>query len=401
MIILFLYIVISILSLAAIGESSKDDYDSDGLRWKDLTVSTRKNKILLHKSTGFIPNGKTAAIIGPSGAGKSTLLTALSGTTPKGSKRVSGNVWLTSKKDTGSMAVSARDVALLRQHDTFFSMLTPRETMNLATFLQLDLNKIEQEKLVDTTLDKLGLRHVEHMSIGNEGHHHGCLSGGERRRLSIALELVSNPKVFIADEPTTGLDSAQAQKSFLAIVRAARERNIPFICSLHQPRASIWKELDYFILMAPGGRIVYQGDREHSVVYFANLGYKCPKETTPAEYFIDLVTVDSEDEEQAKIDNERIQFLTSAFHDYQKTALKKMDQSWVKPLSALAVRDRSRDHYHRRFPVRVYALFIRSLRQNLRDVRVNVLRTFASIGLARLFSELFSGTKKGTLEKKK
>jgi hypothetical protein len=78
-----------------------------------------------------------------------------------------------------------------------------------------------------------------------------------------------------------------------------------------------------------------------------------------------------------------------------------MDQSWVKPLSTLAVRDRSRDHYHRRFPVRVYALFIRSLRQNLRDVCVNLFRTFASIGLARLFPELFSGTKKGTLEKKK
>jgi len=74
---------------------------------------------------------------------------------------------------------------------------------------------------------------------------------------------------------------------------------------------------------------------------------------------------------------ERIQFLTSAFHDYQKTTLKKMDQSWVKPLSTLAVRDRSRDHYHRRFPVRVYALFIRSLRQNLRDVCVNLFRTFA------------------------
>jgi ABC-type multidrug transport system ATPase subunit/ABC-type multidrug transport system permease subunit len=392
---LCLYIVLFI-SILIISEAAKDDIESDGLFWKELTVSTRKqNKILLHKSTGFVPNGKVAAIIGPSGAGKSTLLRALSGSIPKGSKRVSGNVWLTSQAK-GSMSLSARDVALLRQHDTFFSMLTARETMNLATFFQLDLNKAEQEKLVDNTLDKLGLRHVEHMRIGDEGLHHGCLSGGERRRLSIALELVSNPKVFIADEPTTGLDSAQAQKSFLAIVRASRERNIPFICSLHQPRASIWKELDYFILMAPGGRIVYQGDREHSVVYFAKLGYECPKETTPAEYFIDLVTVDSEDEQQAKIDNERIDYLVSSFHNHQKRTMNKLNQHNLKLWSTLAVRDRSRDRYHRRFPVRICVLMVRSLRQNLRDVRVNLLRSFASIGLARLFSELFSGMKKGT-----
>lgn len=67
-------------------------------------------------------------------------------------------------------------------------MLTARETMNLATFFQLDVNKVEHEKLVDNTLDKLGLRHVKHMTIGDEGHN-GCLSGGERRRLSIARKL--------------------------------------------------------------------------------------------------------------------------------------------------------------------------------------------------------------------
>ena len=131
---------------------------------------------------------KVAAMIGPSGASESTLLRALSGSIPKGSTRVSGNLWLTSQTK-GSMSFSARDVALLRQHDTFFSMLTARETMNLATFFQLDVNKVEHEKLVDNTLDKLGLRHVEHMRIGDEGHHNGCLSGGERRRLSIARKL--------------------------------------------------------------------------------------------------------------------------------------------------------------------------------------------------------------------
>jgi len=128
-------------------------------------------------------------------------------------------------------------------------MLTARETIKLAAFLQLDIDEFATLTLVDNILDSLGLRNVESRRIGDQmnsqrgsiGSSGGCLSGGERRRLSVALELVSNPKVILADEPTTGLDSAQAKKVFDIIAKAARERNIPCIMTIHQPRASIWK----------------------------------------------------------------------------------------------------------------------------------------------------------------
>lgn len=395
-------LIILLLNLAVVtsGRKSvapKDNYSPDGLRWIDLKVESKAGQILLASSEGFIPNGKVVGIIGPSGAGKSTLLAALSGSTPKGYKKVSGNVLFIGSNGTTSISRDVKDVALLRQHDLFFNLLTPRETMNFATFLQLDLNPKEHQKIVDTTLDKLGLRHVENMTIGHATHHHGCLSGGERRRLSVALELVSNPKVFIADEPTSGLDSAQAQKAFMAIINAARERQIPCICSLHQPRASIWKELDYFILMAPGGRIVYQGERECSIHYFSELGYDCPNETTPAEFFIDLVTIDSEDEDQGNLDRERVDFLVSAYRKHSRKPAENgvsVDTA-VHSHTSIDPYSIRRHHRHRRFPSRIGALLLRSLRQNLRDVRVNLLRTTAAIGLARLFAELFSGTKKG------
>lgn len=98
-------------------------------------------------------------------------------------------------------------IAYLQQHDSFFSQLTVKETVNLAAFLQLDYNKDEQTTLVNNVIDFLGLRKVEFMRIGEQGYENnslssnkfGKLSGGERRRLSVALEILSNPRIIVAD----------------------------------------------------------------------------------------------------------------------------------------------------------------------------------------------------------
>mmetsp|Transcript_30578 Transcript_30578/g.35649 ORF Transcript_30578/g.35649 Transcript_30578/m.35649 type:complete len:715 (-) Transcript_30578:157-2301(-) len=411
-----------------------------GLRWHDLSVSLPKKKrlfqlrlggriareksvdsshnndydnaqYLVQPSSGFIQNGHVCAIIGPSGAGKSTLLAALSGTTPKRSKEISGSVWIekeSKEEDTGNDEISKSfvsirngEIALLSQNDNFFSMLTPRETLSLATFLQLETQFDERNEMISRILDSLGLRHVESRRIGspivgesgNVGISYGSLSGGERRRLSVALELVTNPKVFLADEPTSGLDSSQAQKVFDIISKTARERNIPCICSIHQPRASIWKELDSFILLAPRGKMIYSGKCTDAVSYFSSLGYNCPPETTTAEFFIDLVTIDTEDEEQGSIDTARIDYLAEEF---RKRHSKDMGKNWVPPTcqgekynGTVTIRS------HRRFHQRLSALLLRSLRQNFRDLKVNIFRGVASFGLAGLFSEIFSGVKKG------
>jgi ABC-type multidrug transport system ATPase subunit len=107
----------------------------------------------------------------------------------------------------------------------------------------------------------------------------GGLSGGERRRLSVGLELVTAPKVLLADEATTGLDSTQAEKVITLIQKLSKERNIPAICTIHQPRASIWRKLDMIILLAPGGKFCYIGIPNAVMPYFASLGYPCPSET--------------------------------------------------------------------------------------------------------------------------
>lgn len=263
---------------------------------------------------------------------KSTFLNAIGGTTPKSSElHLTGSVWYEedSADDMGGFRLSHQkgEIAMLHQHDNFFEELTPRESLNFAAYLEGEnrrLRSLESECKATATprtyhadtdrkLTTLGLQACADRKIGDRsklggpstslgwgirrkrrrGASRGGLSGGERRRLSVAIELLSEPRVFLADEPSTGLDSAQAEKVVKLIKKLSIERGIPSICSLHQPKTAIWDTLDYFILLAPGGKMCYAGKRDAATSYFEDLGYKCPLQTNPAEYLIDLVTIDT------------------------------------------------------------------------------------------------------------
>mmetsp|Transcript_11253 Transcript_11253/g.16592 ORF Transcript_11253/g.16592 Transcript_11253/m.16592 type:complete len:668 (+) Transcript_11253:160-2163(+) len=444
------------------GGDANDDYVDDG-------------SYLLHPSSGFVKNGHICGILGPSGAGKSTLLAALSGHTLKSSNlHIHGSVWLEEEMDGSDiledgteqnskkenivkryLSTTNGEVALLSQHDTFFTMLTPYETLQLAAYLQLgggggdnivggggdndqnvkhSKNFKQRNAVVQKVMESLGLWNVRHRTIGDRTHaatggggagaknkgkmeskrgggagSGGGLSGGEKRRLSVALELISAPKVFLADEPTTGLDSSQAHHVVNLMARLANERNIPCICSLHQPRTSIWKTLDSFILLAPGGKMIYMGERQDATDYFASLGFRCPPETNPAEYFIDLVSIDTEDTDQAAIDMERINYLSKEFrkkshrdicNNLDDDANNNEENVWSTPLSSsLSITKNTKrmggHHVRPNFVGRFSSIFLRSLRQNLRNTRVNVIRLVGSIGQAVLFSSIFKRVRDG------
>lgn len=154
------------------------------------------------------------------------------------------------------------------------------------------------------------------------------------------------------------------------------------------------KEVDSFILMAPGGMVAYSGKRDDAIDYFASMGYRCPPATTASEFFIDLVTINTEDEDAASVDRARIEFLADAFKKRETKELSRAATAIVKQKD----NNRSRNvHVRRRsFLPRFGALLLRSFRQNFRDVKVNLIRAVASFGLAALFSELFSNVKRGS-----
>ena len=144
---------------------------------------------------------------------QSTTLSALGGTIARQSGLVVNGDVLYYKADvqtTEHLRVQGGHVAWLQQKDSFFNMLTVEETLELAAFLELShFSERQRKRRVGKTMDSLGLTILKDRQIGDAALHHG-LSGGEKRRLSLALELLSSPKLFIGDEPTSGLVSSKA-----------------------------------------------------------------------------------------------------------------------------------------------------------------------------------------------
>ena len=360
--------------------------DEAGVHWSELSVSTHDNKGVVHPFSGSIANGQICGVIGPSGAGKSSFMTALGGSS---TLNVDGRIWLRDENgEAVSLTIEHGQVAYLQQHDSFFHMLTVRETLELAAYLEFPMkSKWERDELIDRNLDALGLAKVAHRPIGDRTLQGGAgLSGGERRRLSVGLELISTPQLFLADESTTGLDSSQAVKIVKLIVDLAKERQIPALLSLHQPRASIWKMLDSFILLAPGGKVCYFGPRQQALSYFQELGYECPPETNPAEFYIDLVSVDTEDPEAAKKDEDRIEHLVRAFQVSQEQEKEQQNVPTISKSNGASV--------DRKTPIRRFAaLLLRSWRQNFRNTNYNLARLTASVGCSVLFSQIFKSVR--------
>jgi len=151
--------------------------------------------------------------------------------------------------------------------------------------------------------------------------------------------------------------------------------------------------LDSFVLLAPGGKMIYMGDRVSATHYFQQLGLTIPTDTNPAEFFIDLVTIDTEDPEQAAIDRARIDYLADAFCTYN---YQKVDKSKL-PISLQTKKLTEKKIVTQPFFFRFLVLLKRSLRQNIRDIKINFLRIASSIGLAGLFSAVFKSVRSENL----
>jgi ABC-type multidrug transport system ATPase subunit len=420
-------------TFASTGVEEHQSYPG-GLYWNDLSVRTDDDgAFLVHNCRGMVFDGHLCAILGPSGAGKSTFLHALAGAVSSASHlNVRGDIFLydADHQTRERLQIDGGHIGWLSQHDHFFTLMTVKETLDLAAFLQLPtFSKRQRQRRVKSILTSLGLKDLQHRRVG-ESSNQRSLSGGEKRRLSLAIELVSQTKLFFGDEPTSGLDSSMAFKVVRLIKKVIQQKNIPCILTLHQPQSSIFKLLDSLILLAPGGRVCYMGPSNKAVQYFAKLGYPCPTQTNPAEYLLDLVSIDSDDPRQASEDELRISRLASAFAD-EKTRMRVGEDpslsTMLAPTSFLPVLSPFREsgsgtdaisqmvedisihqHTHKeakhmtsfasnsyRVVQRFGKLLLRSWRQNYRNHKVNLIRLVAAIGNAFLFSRIFQSIKIG------
>ncbi|CBY12648.1 unnamed protein product [Oikopleura dioica] len=213
------------------------------LAWENLKVQTKKGLPILKDLTGELPASSMTAILGRSGCGKTTLMNVL--TSNNRDLEASGNIYV-NRVPVGS-AISNFS-AYVRQEDIFVGELTILEHLNF----RANLKK--------------------------------TLSGGERKRLSLASEILSNPKILFCDEPTTGLDSTMALKVMEVLLKLSKN-GMTIVCSIHQPSSKIISIFSHLILMSKG-EFAYFGSYAESITFVEKLNRPVPPLYNPADHYL-------------------------------------------------------------------------------------------------------------------
>uniref|UniRef100_A0A3B3YP79 Broad substrate specificity ATP-binding cassette transporter ABCG2 n=1 Tax=Poecilia mexicana TaxID=48701 RepID=A0A3B3YP79_9TELE len=225
------------------------------------------------------------AILGPTGSGKSSFLDILAGR--KDPLGLSGDVLVDGAPQPPNFKCLSGYVV---QEDVVMGTLTVRQNLSFSAALRLPASvpQSEKEAQVDHLLRELCLTKVADTKVGSQLTR--GISGGERKRTSIGMELIIDPAVLFLDEPTTGLDASTANSVLLLLKRmASHGRTI--IMSIHQPRYSIYRLFDSLTLLV-GGRMVYHGPASNALDYFTNIGYPCEPHNNPADFFLDVINGD-------------------------------------------------------------------------------------------------------------
>lgn len=242
-------------------------------------------KPILTDIQGLARPGEVMAIMGASGAGKTTFLDILARKNKRG--EVSGDFFVNGEK------VSDHDfknvVGFVDQEDTMLPTLTVHETILNSALLRLprDMGRAAKEQRVIDVEKQLGIHHIRDSLIGSEEGRGRGISGGEKRRVGIACELVTSPSILFLDEPTSGLDAYNAYNVIECLVTLAKTYNRTIVLTIHQPRSNITALFDRLVLLAQG-RTVYSGPFAHCQEYFYQIGYECPPGFNIADYLVDL-----------------------------------------------------------------------------------------------------------------
>ncbi|KAH0547421.1 ATP-binding cassette sub-family G member 4-like [Cotesia glomerata] len=256
------------------------DIEFTNISYQVRTGFRSPKKPILKGVSGCFKSGELTAIMGPSGAGKSTLLNVLTGFQ---GYDISGSIEYTSEDNQHGWSMYRKAACYIQQDDQLHSLFTTIESMTIAANLKIgsSLNDKAKQMLIDDILETLDLTKTKETRCDR-------LSGGQRKRLSIALELIDNPPILFLDEPTTGLDSSSTLQC-IAMLKNLASDGRTIVCTIHQPSAAIYEMFDHVYLLADG-HCMYQGAPSNTISYFANSGLHCPQYHNPADYIIEVVS---------------------------------------------------------------------------------------------------------------
>ncbi|XP_010526988.1 PREDICTED: ABC transporter G family member 5-like [Tarenaya hassleriana] len=248
--------------------------------WKIEEETGNKIKHVLNGVTCRAKPCEILAIVGPSGAGKSSLLEILaSKATPQ-----TGSVFVNQKPV--DRAKFKKISGYVTQKDTLFPLLTVEETLMFSAKLRLNLPREELRLRVKSLVQELGLEAVAMARVGDDRVR--GISGGERRRVSIGVEVIHDPRVLILDEPTSGLDSTSALQIIEMLKLMAETRGRTIILSIHQPGFRIVKLFNSVLLLA-NGSVLHQGSLDQLGGYLRSIGLQLPLHVNIVEFAIESI----------------------------------------------------------------------------------------------------------------
>ncbi|KAJ6289973.1 hypothetical protein OIU78_025818 [Salix suchowensis] len=369
------------ISKNAINDSAKS---SPGvfLTWNDLwvTIPNRKHggKPILQGVTGYAQPGELLAIMGPSGCGKSTLLDALAGRLSSNARQA-GEILINGRKQALAYGTSA----YVTQDDTLVTTLTVREAVFYSAQLQLpdSMSMAAKMERAEITIREMGLQDAMNTRIGGWGDK--GLSGGQKRRVSICIEILTHPKLLFLDEPTSGLDSAASYYVMRGIARLDHKDGIrrTVIASIHQPSSEVFRLFSNLCLLS-SGKTVYFGPASAANEFFALNRLPCPPLQNPSDHFLNTINKDFEKVlEQGSDDviptEEVIDILVKSYisSEYWQQVQVKVAEICKEDFEALESRD------HAGFLTQSLVLTKRSFVNMFRDLGYYWLRLVIYVGL--------------------
>ncbi|KAI6780236.1 putative ABC transporter ATP-binding protein/permease-like protein [Emericellopsis cladophorae] len=298
----------SISEVRAIDLGLKDfalDLDKRTVRGKKLP-----RKTILHPVSATFQAGTLNVIMGPSGSGKTSLLNAMALRLRNsiGTKyRPSGKLTFNEAEPSDSVIRSVCSY-VCQDDDALLPSLTVRETLRFSAGLRLPsfMSKEEKTRRAEDVLMKMGLKDCADNLIGSDmikG-----ISGGEKRRVSIAVQILTDPRILLLDEPTSGLDAFTAS-SIMEVLQGLADEGRTLILTIHQARSDLFTHFGNVLLLARGGSPVYSGAAKEMLSYFNRQGLECPRHTNPADFALDMITIDLQQDQREEESRERVKKL--------------------------------------------------------------------------------------------